>query len=248
MDNEIDKESLIQEVLDLQEQGYSYQQIADELDISKSKVSRIITKINGTEQNETENNDTFQHNETAQRNESRRVSEQKNETNLRNETEEKLKLKEEEIENLKNQLKFKESMKFTLPMPESKYIYTPPQTERNETKQPKYQEPIVPTETELQDFYNDIATYVDTKNEQQIYLSDLKKLIENVENYISQAGVYASEMDVDEEDFEEVKALQRLLEECLNPLAENNPQRKMDFDCDQSIINDLLDAYQDIDE
>lgn len=239
MDNEIDKESLIQEVLDLQQQGYSYQQIADELDISKSKVARIITKTNGTEQNETENNGTFQHNETAQHNESRRVSEQKNETNLDNETQESLK---NEIENLKNQIKFKESMKFTLPMPESKYIYTPPQTERNETKRPKYQEPIVPTETELQDFYNDIATYVDTKNEQQIYLSDLKKLIENVENYISQAGVYASEMDVDADEFDEVKALQRLLEECLNPLLENNPQRKMDFDCDQSIINDLLDA------
>ncbi len=245
MDNEIDKESLIQDVLDLQEQGYSYQQIADNLDISKSKVSRIITKINETEQNETDDNGTFQRNETVQRNEIRRVSEQKNETERNNETEESLK---NEIENLKNQIKFKESMKFTLPIPEPKDFYTPPKTERNETKQPKYEKPIVPTETELQDFYNDIVTYVENKNETPIYLSDLKKLIENVENYITQAGVYACEMEVDEDEFDEVKALQRLLEKCLNPLIENNPQRKMDFECDESIINELLEAYQDTDE
>ena len=41
MENDlIDKENLMQEVADLQAQGYSYQQIADELEISKSKVSR----------------------------------------------------------------------------------------------------------------------------------------------------------------------------------------------------------------
>ena len=252
MENDlIDKENLMQEVADLQAQGYSYQQIADELEISKSKVSRTMEKIRETEQNETEENGTYQHNETARTNEISHISEQRNETNLRNETEEKekLKLKEEEIEKLKNQLKFKKDMQFTLPIKPKEYHvpkHVPQETRRNETK---YVAPIVPTETELQIFYNAIVDYVNSKNEEKIFLSKLKELIENVEIYITQAGVYASEMDVDEEEFAEVKALNRLLDECLNPLLEDNPQRQMDFYCEEDVISDLEDAYnEDIDE
>ena len=152
-------EILKKEILERHKNGQSYDVIAVELRTNKAKISRVVTE---QKRRETEVLDMVKRAETkvmkhAMKRETR--SETKNETSeTKTETTMKQQVKPEttsetqqkEIDLLKQQLNFQNNLKTNLPNVTRKKV-------KQEVKRLK---PLVPTERQLQDLYNEIVVFI----------------------------------------------------------------------------------------